>query len=79
MFVSDLLKNARPEEDAPSVQSKGSSIYDRIREEQRRIENEWFIVENKKKDNIENACPQKTQRRNCIGQNRNLFKTSCNI
>ena len=50
MFVSDLLKNARPEEDAPSVQSKGSSIYDRIREEQRRIENEWFIVENKKKE-----------------------------
>ena len=43
MFVSDLLKTAKPES-APQAVAKSSSVYDRVREEQRRLESEQFNV-----------------------------------
>ena len=50
MFVSDLLKTARPEAVPSPSAPKGASIYERVREEQRRLENECFAVESKKKE-----------------------------
>lgn len=43
MFVSDLLKNAKPE-DSAHVANKSNNIYDRVRDEQRRLESEQFKV-----------------------------------
>ena len=49
MFVSDLLKTARPETPSPAV-PKGTSIYERVRDEQRHLENEWYVIDEKKKE-----------------------------
>jgi hypothetical protein len=48
MFVSDLLRSARPEE--PQTAPKNCSIYDRVREQRRRLENERFTVDEKKRE-----------------------------
>jgi hypothetical protein len=47
MFVSDLLKSARPDT-LPEKAPRGSTIYERVREEQRRLENERFRVKEKR-------------------------------
>lgn len=49
MFVSDLLKNAKPDDSSHSV-TKSNNIYDRVREEQRRLESEQFKVEKLKEE-----------------------------
>ena len=49
MFVSELLKSARPELPV-AVSAKAKSIYERVREETRRLENEQFFVGEKKKE-----------------------------
>ena len=48
MFISDLLKSARPEPPA-HVASKNASIYDKVRAETRRLENEQFQVDDKRR------------------------------
>lgn len=48
MFVSDLLKSARPELPR-SCGNKCTTIYEKVREEQRRLDNERFVVHTKKK------------------------------
>jgi len=63
MFVSDLLKNAKPDDSALAV-SKSNNIYDKVREEQRRLENEQFQVEQLKNQlksqqlSIREPCPR---------------------
>lgn len=49
MFVTDLLKTARPETASPAT-PKWTSIYERVRGEQRRLENEWYVVDKRKKE-----------------------------
>lgn len=50
MFVADLLKSSRPEAAAAAATPKGTSIYERVRCEQRRLENESFAVGTKKEE-----------------------------
>jgi len=49
MFIKDFARNASPE-GASQAPAHGSSttIYDKVRDEQRRLENEWFIVDEKR-------------------------------
>lgn len=70
MFVSDLLKSARPETPSPSV-AKGTSIYERVRGEQRRLENEWYVIDEKKEElNSLKASQNETCKRHEIREQR---------
>ena len=79
MFVSDLLKTAQSEAALVQPPPRSGSIYERVREEQRRLENERYAVRDKKRQLEElQATLQEPRKRHQIHQHKNISQ-ACQV